>query len=397
MQRLGYCKAVLAFSELARTPAQMADTLRMRLEEQKFSLPYDEALATWLKSLDKAAESNPEMSVSLQKLYIYAHPSRTGWLSRLGFNEYVEYLPQRLGLVTGSYEPTDMGIVLSQGLMSIEQREAFNRPSNSNPLTLDRGERVFFLYNLLAADGDFLLPFFEALVNQFGDGSFNYLRAGSVVPHAMGDVLDRFSGSAYTPSDREQLNRLESTRQRIMREIDQSIEKQGSGSRREQTTIPRLEWLVDLGIAERVESRTWRFTEPGMKLVDLAQAYRAEMARRYPENVMGALLDSCFFEFVGRVYSDEPLQTVEREQFVSFVRPAYSRLTGVGGYCLLRPSLLYANILSLLNKRGLFIEYDRATKLLEDIYQSDPTVIHYTIDRFNTDYQIRVHRTPEIG
>lgn len=397
MQRLGFCKAVLAFCELARTPAQMAGILRARLEEQKFSLPHDEALASWLKGLNKASELNPEISVSLQKLYIYGHPSRSGWLSRLGFNEYVEYLPQRLGLVTGSYEPTDMGLVLSQGLMSTEQREAFNRPSTSNPLFLDRGEQVFFLYNLLAADGDFMLPFCETLLHRFGNESFNYLDAGSLVPDTLESMVNRFSGSAYSISDRDQLDRLESTRQRILREIDQKIERQGSGSRREQTTIPRLEWLVDLGLAERVESRTWRFTEAGIKLVDLAQAYRAEMVRRYPENVMSALLDSRFFELVARVYSDKPCQTVDSKQFLSFVRPTYSQLAGVGGYSLLRPSLLYANILSLTDEQGLIIEYDQATKLLEDIYQADPTAVHYTIDRFNTDYQIRVHRVPEIG
>ncbi|MBI4639045.1 MAG: hypothetical protein HY731_00010 [Candidatus Tectomicrobia bacterium] len=395
MQRLGFCKAVLAFSELARSPGQMADTLRSRLEEQKFSVPYDEVLVAWLKGLNKAAQLNPEISISLQKLYIYSHPSRTGWLSRLAFNEYVEYLPQRLGLVTGSYEATDMGLVLSQGLMSSEQHEAFTRPSTSNPLVLDTGGQIFFLYNLLAADGDFLLPFCGALLHRFGAKSFSYLDAGSLVPDTIADILSRFSGSVYTTSDREQLDRLESTRKRISREIEQKIEKQGSGSRREQTTVPRLEWLVDLGLAERVESRTWRFTQTGLKLAEYAEAYRAEMSKRYPENVMKALLDSWFFGFVARAYGRGPGQGVTKEQFLIFVWPAYQRLAGVGGYALLRPCLLYANILSLLDQRGLFLEYDETTRLLEDIYRLDPTAVHYTIDRFNTDYQVRVHRTPK--
>lgn len=99
MQRLGFCKAALAFSELARTPGQMSDVLRQRLEEQKFTVPYDEALATWPKGLGRETELNPEIVTSLQKLYIYGHPSQTGWLSRLGFTEYVEYLPRGLGLM----------------------------------------------------------------------------------------------------------------------------------------------------------------------------------------------------------------------------------------------------------------------------------------------------------
>jgi len=397
MQRLGFCKAVLAFSALARTAGQMADILRTRLEEQEFPVPYDEALATWLKGLNRASESNPEILISLQKLYIYGHPSRTGWLSRLGFNEYVEYLPHGLGLVTASYEPTDMGLVLAQGLMSVDQSEAFNHPSTTNPLVLVREEQVFFLYNLLAIDGDFMLPFCEALLNRFGSGSFNYLDAGSLVPDTIERILDKFSGAAYTRSDREQLKRLEDARRKILENIEKKDEEKGSGSRREQTTIPRLEWLVDVGAAERVESRTWHFTEAGLKLTELTNAYEAEMAKRYPENVMAAILDLWFFGYASSAYGYMPSQNVGRDKFVNFIWPAYQQLAGVGSYCLLRPLLLYANILSLHNHQGLFLEYEEAAKLLEEIYQSNPIALHYTIDRFNTDYQIRIDRNPEIG
>jgi hypothetical protein len=394
MQRLGFCKAVLAFSEQARTSRQMADALRTNLEEKRFLLPYDEGLAVWLKGLNEHTKLDAEISISLQKLYIYGHPSQTGWLSRLGFNEYVEYLPEHLGLVTASYEPVDMGLVLSQGLMSSEQLEAFNRPSTTNPLILAPGEQVFFLYNLLAADGDFLLPFCQALISHFGDAPFGYLDAGSQVPPTIGAMVERFTGSAYSPSEREQLNRLESTRQRILQEIDVGIEKQGSGSRREQMTIPRLEWLVDVGIAQRVESRRWSFTETGLKLVDLTAAYVTEMTKRYPENVLGALLDSALFAFVTRAYSRRPFRRVSKEQFLAFLWPAYARLAGLGHYSLLRPTLLCANIMSLLQQQGLFAEYSEAVGLLESIYQSDPTTVHYTIDRFNTDCQFRIDRKP---
>jgi len=394
MQRLGFCKAVLAFSALARTPGQMTDILRTRLEEQKFHVPYDEALATWLKGLNRASESNPEISISLQKLYIYGHPSRTGWLSRLGFNEYVEYLPRGLGLVTASYEPTDIGLVLSQGLMSADQHEAFNRLSTTNPLVLERAEQIFFLYNLLAVDGDFLLPFSGELLNRYGNGSFNYLAAGSLVPNLIDDLLNRFSGSAYTQSDRRRLQTLEKAKQQILKNINEEAEKKGTGSRREQMTVPRLEWLVDIGAVECIGSRSWRFTEAGLKLTKLmSQAYEAKKAKMYPENVMkDAILDSSFFGFVSRAYSDRVFQNVSKEQFLDFLRPAYKRLAGVGGYSLLRPLLLYANILSLDNHQQFFLEYKEATKLLEDIYQSDPAALQYTIDRYNTDYQVRIEK-----
>lgn len=395
MQRLGFCKAVLTFSEFARTQGQMADLLRTRLEEQKFTVPYNEALAAWLKALGGETILNPEIVTSLQKLYIYGHPSQTGWLSRLGFNEYVEYLPRGLGLVTASYERTDMGLVLYEGLMSTEQREAFSHFSDANPLVLEHGEQVFFLYNLLAVDGDFLVPFCDVLLNRFADGSFNYLDAGSLIPGIIENMRNSFLGSAYTLADQKQLQILEKARQQILKNIEEKAEEQGSGSRREQTAIPRLEWLVDMGVVEWVGSRTWRFTEVGLKLNELTQSYAAEMRQRYPENVVGALLDSWFFGFVARSYGNTVPQNVGRDKFLTFIWPAYKELAGVGGYCLLRPLLLYSNILSLRNGRGLFLEYDKAIGLLEDIYQSDTTALHYTIDRYNTDYQIKFERILE--
>ena len=206
----------------------------------------------------------------------------------------------------------------------------------------------------------------------------------------MENMGNSFLGSAYTIADQKELQVIEKGRQQILKNIEEKAEEQGSGSRREQTTIPRLEWLVDVGAVELVGTKTWRFTGLGFKLSALTQAYAADMQKRFPENVIRTLLDSRFFEFVANAYGKVPPQEVGRDNFVTFIWPAYKKLAGVGGYCLLRPLLLYSNILSLNDGQGLFLEYDKAVGLLEDIYQSDPTALHYTIDRNNTDYQIKL-------
>jgi len=141
-----------------------------------------------------------------------------------------------------------------------------------------------------------------------------------------------------------------------------------------------------------VSSNTWRFTEFGLKLGALTQAYAMEIKNRYPENVIRALLDSWFFEFVTQSYGRVAPQEIDRDEFLAFIQPAYKQLAGIGGYCLVRPLVLCSNILSLCDSRGFFLEYDRAVELLEDTYQSDPTALHYTIDRYNTDYQIKLDR-----
>jgi hypothetical protein len=395
MQRLGFCKAVLVFCEQARTSGQMANMLRTRLGEQKFTVPYDESFAAWLKSIGNTTESKPEISTSLQKLYIFGHPSRAGWLSKRGFDEYADYLPQKLGLVTDTYRPSDMGLVLSRALIAPEQREALRYPSSSNPLVLSQAEQMFFLYNLFSADGDFLLPFCGAILDKYYDEIFSYLDAGSVLPDTIGTILSSFSGSGYTPLDRDIIRRLRLTREQVLEDIREERHKEGSGSKREQITITRLEWLVDLGIVNKVDSRRWRFTALGLQLADLLRAYRTEMKRKYPENVVPALLDSYFFAFVGRAYDNRDLTPADHEQFLAFISPAYSQLVGVAGYCLLRPLLLCANIQSILSHQDIIVEYNEASKLLEGIFQSDPSILHYTINRFSTDYQVRIRKLPK--
>ena len=50
----------------------------------------------------------------------------------------------------------------------------------------------------------------------------------------------------------------------------------GSGSRREQECITRLEWTVDLDILSKVSSRTYKFTSTGKRLVSQLDKYYAK-------------------------------------------------------------------------------------------------------------------------
>lgn len=392
MQRLGFCKAVLAFSDMARTPAQMEQAIQTRLETEKFPVKYDEDLISWLKIPKQAINSNSTILVSLQNLYIFRHPSQTGRLSRLAVNEYVEFFPRYLGLVTNSYYPTDMGIILSQGILEKADYDAFTYPSEHNPLVLKPDEQAFFLYDLLWADGDFMLPFCGALINEFGENNFNYLDAGLLVPDVMAKMLERFGSSAYTPTDRKQIKTLERARSKIIQNIEEKAEGKGSGSRREQTTVPRLEWLLDLGAIKKSGPRTWAFTKSGLKLITLAQVYEVELEKRYPDNVISYILDSRFFDFMCSYFGMIKSGDVGSDNFMDFIWPAYERTLSTGGYNLFRPLLLLANIVSIINNgTGLFVEYDEAVRLLEGIFRSDPSKLQYTIDRNNTDYQVKIY------
>ncbi|MFC2051273.1 hypothetical protein ACFLT4_00895 [Chloroflexota bacterium] len=392
MQRLGFCKAVLAFSDLANTGSQMSQIIQTKLETHKFPVEYDKDLISWLKIDEQAINSKSTVQASLQNLYIFRHPSQAGRLSKLAVNEYVEFFPRGLGLVTNSYKPTDMGVVLSRGIMTKNDYAAFTHPSEHNPLILEPSEQAFFLYNILWADGDFMLPFCKTLINAFGDNNFNYLDAGLLVPGVIENMLERFGSSVYTSTDRAQIQTLHRARNKIIQNIEEKAEEKGSGSRREQTTVPRLEWLLDLGALEKSGPRTWAFTESGLKLISLAQDYDVAMETHYPDNVIKHILDSRFFGFLCDYFGVLKNEDTTSEDFMDFIRPAYKSTISAGGYSLFRPLLLLSTIMSIVSKRrGVFYEYEEAVRILEETFQSDPSKLQYTIDRFNTDYQIKMY------
>lgn len=385
---------ILNLSEYARTSDQMADIIRKRLEDKKVFVPYDESFANWLRGLGEVVDSRTEIKTSLQKFYIYRHPSQTGWLSRLGFKEYTDSIPRSLHLIEGAYSVSDMGLVLNRVLASSHEREALDTPADVNPLVLGLGEQIFFLYSLLQADGDFLLPFVNALFVKYGSKRFDFVEAGSLVPNVLAEMRYRFSGSAHSQADRAELRKIDEVKNIIQYEQEHKKHKEGSGSRREQTTIPRLEWLVDLDLLERAQSgtRCWRFTKTGSKINELTRLYTSEMKKSYPEKVIGHILDSSFFSLMSRIYSKRKYSEIDKERFLIHIWPFYTKLVGKGRYCLLRPLLLAANASKINNADGPVLEYEKALDLLEQVFRSNPELIHYTINRNNTDKQLKIYR-----
>jgi hypothetical protein len=335
------------------------------------------------------------LELSLQDYYLCNHPSRSGWLSRLGPKEYVERLPRYLGLLDSSYRVTDLGHVLARGLVSGEEVEAFRSVSGTvNPLTLTLAQRVYFLYVLLANDGDFLIPFTQALSETFGAAPFSYLDAGEVLPQVLVTVLERFVGAAYTKAERDQLKQLRRALASIEAAIAGELERHGSGSRREQTTIPRVEWLIDLGLAEKVPSaqtaRQYRLTEVGSRFVVAVSAeYEKHLRVNYPDEALQALLDQEYYALAWELYSNAQPKTAPRADAVAYLTPAYRILTGVSGYCAIRPLLLLANA-QYIQKGFPVLEYSQALRALEDGYRANPDRLYYTVTRRGTDYQVTI-------
>ncbi|MFC2122105.1 hypothetical protein ACFLRP_00260 [Bacteroidota bacterium] len=388
MQRLGFLNAIVIYHNQARNAKQMSTLIYSELEKKTFKIAFKESYSNWPVPLSGYMTKENDIEISLQRYYIYNHPSHSGWLFDVGVHEYINYMPVQLGICNDKYELTQMGTALLTGLLTSQEIEAFKSISDVNPFIFEVPQQIYFLYNLLRADGDFLIPFYRLLIEQFGSKPFDYLQAGNVLYKASLEVLDNFRFSLNTRVDRAIWKDLENASKTVRDNIEKEKQKEGSSSRREHLTITRMEWLVDLGIAIHVDTRVWKFTEIGLQLKVIADTYKN--MKGYPENRVTTLLDSQFYLHALKSYSGQTkqFQIIGVDEFLPFIRTSYNIIAPAGGYVQLRPLILLANIKSIGNSEKQFVDWEHAVEYLEYNFQKDSGLLHYTITRFNDDYQV---------
>ena len=265
--------------------------------------------------------------------------------------------------------------------------------SRINPLTLSTGDILLFLYMLIRQDGDFLIPYLHDLI-RFADKPFSYLDAGENVPMVIDEILRRFRSAVYTGEDRERYEDLRLAQAKIQENIDRRVETMGSGSRREQTVLPRLEWLADIGVLCKQAGgiRSYWMSERGKLFCERIYADYVHFAEEgFPEEATVRLLDRRFFHLAhDLLYKEANLQAPG--DVISFVAPGYARLKSSTGYCVGKTLLLLSHNLGWESGRPDTLEYDSARRSLEDAYQADPNRFYYTTARFGEDFQIRLEK-----
>src|SRR5439155_13202764 len=140
-------------------------------------------------------------------------------------------------------------------------------------------------------------PWMASIASRYESERFSYLEAGEAIPGILGSLLDPFASAAYLDSDRRQLIAIESTKARVEQEIERHVEKEGSGSRRDQISVPRLEWLVDLGlmVREKPDDLLYRFTSVGLAIAkQLNEAYMAALQSSSADSALNSVLDNNF-------------------------------------------------------------------------------------------------------
>jgi hypothetical protein len=246
--------------------------------------------------------------------------------------------------------------------------------AGKNPLVLSDEERAVFFYALVKEDGDFLIPFMNTLLCTFGDSSFSYVEAGNVIPHVFEETLNRFQGALYTSADRDQYQSMEEAKQKIVENMRKEIHVEGFGSRREQTAVPRLEWLVDLGVLGKLDGERYKYFVCSKQKTPIEMAYARYISAAgsgYADGAIGKLLDNEIMLLVFRFLCDHSCETEAVTDILGFVKVAYERLKPPTGYCVMRPLLLLSHNLNWAAAGKQVVEYRQAVELLEEAYRRD--------------------------
>ena len=394
-QRLSLCRLVVDLTGPVRTASEMADDLRA-VVNREFVVPGDPVLIAWIQdrrgSLG-AIVSHSTVAIQAQAWYLFRYRSQSGWLSPKGVDEYVEGMPRQLGLVDEVFRVTEAGQILREVLGDDQDRRCWEEPCGDyNPMELPPDVRYFLAHAVVSADGDFLIPWVHRLVERFASGVFSYLDAGVEIPPVLESMVANFEPVAYLVNDRHQLLAAESARSRIETEISTRKEKEGSGSRRDQTSVPRLEWLVDLGILTRVNpsSLSYRFTPVGRDVASrLGAAYQAAIKEHFADTALQRVLDESFAGAAWPLLGAQD-RSGRNWDVLTFLRPAYDAIDSISGYCLLRTLNLTAAIFAARRGASRPVEYSTVVAELEQTYKDRPGLVQFTVDRLSTDYQVKL-------
>jgi len=395
LQRLGFCKIAVALGDRSRSRREMAELIYPILSKP-ITPGADDELGKWVRANTRTRDTLEQkfgMSIVAQDLWVYSHPSRTGRLSEGAFQEYFEdtNLPFLLGFLDEECRRTDNGELLANAA-SLPSEELTTWDPTVNPLLLSYEEKAVFLYALMKTDGDFLIPFVAMLLETFRDSPFSYVQAGNYLPRIIEEILSRFQNALFTSSDREQYEDLQETRNKIIQNIERNIEAEGFGSRREQTTVPRLEWLVDLGALTKRggEKYTYCFVPDRVPLVrELYNAYVEMTKEGYANEALDKLLDRKAMGILFLLHNRSTSGVLSVPDVIGYVRETYERIKPATGYCVLRPLLILSNLRSWKTGGPRVLEFREAIAKLEQAYRTDQSQFYFTTARFGEDYQIK--------
>ncbi len=248
--------------------------------------------------------------------------------------------------------------------------------SISNPFAVGQ-ERPFFLYALLAVDGDLLLRLY-ARICQSGARNFDRLEAVDWLREALDDLLQRSrSEDAYSRyiAERKKLQALIQTLDKEKKKAKSSDQRSGKPKRALtgiQFISPRLENFVDIALLENSSG-----DERGLKL-----AYKYNVTSRTKKFVelgkslrnIPSFLSNGFFAFYTQLFESSAQHSEDSEAIFEFICKGYGDVgRGIGPTPIAYAAL--SGSIRALNDKEIFFEAGDALDTLIEMREKRPNEI----------------------
>lgn len=265
----------------------------------------------------------------------------------------------------GNYTLTDRGkVLLALGRNTISHRS--QSEIEVNPFALTNGEKYFFLYCILEADGDLLKNLYYRLA----------LHEGDITKAVVGqDLVDSFKELASTfRLGRASIHTSATARQLL--DMAETLSNQS-----DQMIIPRTEPLVDCGLLTRINPYRleYRITQPS----------RAFIGNMHNYGRIDEFLLNCLAESVVELFSLKCNRL--NDLVLGYIAKSYLQLRTGLGYCSIRELALLAIGISL-DIGEVYFEIQDVEQSLLDLEAKHKTRIRFTKDRQGNIALVRIDK-----
>ena len=388
MQRVGFLKHVAAFASPQRPSAatsigrallgavshKCAIAVNPEMEEycnRVFSEQHYRALRS---QVQEAAQRRPpgQVRLELQDIYLSQDvlPSKRGRI--LSEREKDIHLFPTLAVSLGFLTP-EPHVLTSRGRLFLstvlpEEMDAFNRPSNTNPLRVSSSQAMVLLFSFVETDGDLGSMLYPAIAKK--DAPFADHEVGDTIGELLSSYVLEAEKSAGGMRDRTEISRLK----RVAGGIKEWKNKEysGKGVRDEWATL-RLEPFVDMGVLTKPDKFGYKYA-----FTDGGRGFASRLETM--ENLESFLRD----EYVGASAQLVGLQGSAADdpaEVLDSLKESNRVLSNNIGYSDVTDTALMSAV-HMLHQRNKVLEIGEAIRIMKDAQRRAPREMHFNIDRW---------------
>lgn len=326
----------------------------------------------WIRPLKKADEINLIQKLGEVDWDIPGHRQ----LSDISQANDIIAWSQALGLINEKRNTwTPLGSVLSK-IIEQNQKEAFLGKANlPNPLRLTLKQKIFFLYNILLKEGDFIIRF----VKCFPRGKFS----ASDITEAFYNTWRDISESLLSSREYKYINEG--------RELSRSL-KGLKGSSVYLRAISKLENLTDLGILGRADERKYEYTVDIDKLDAINEVSMDILSNKpeFQEDNWRTFLESKFFSTASRIFAIKGLENPTPSDIIRCTLDSYSKLAGGLGLCRIDELSLLTGIQSMSSDRPLIVEQKKVRDVIYEMNKQYRKLVSLHVDMLGNISYIKI-------